>query len=223
MSSDARRPSSPKRLAPRRNPRASRTTSGAETEPDDFAGFIPAARRRRLRAALADAQLRGALGEALPATKHRALIRRYQLGRRDRKPRRPGGPLERAIVRYLAGIRHEITAAGASAADLNKAEQAIAALRDLAIALEPARRSAPARPRRSARPRKRIAIGRRMALLDLAVATALPGWTDGQALPTNAVSAVYKAAAAPFKAEGFTRPSRSKIRRWLQRRAVNDG
>jgi hypothetical protein len=192
-------------------------------ENGDFAGFIPAARRRRLRAALADAQLRGSLGEALSDTDHRALTRRHEFGRRDPKPRPPGGPLERAIVRYLAGIRHEITAAGASPTDLDTAEHAIAALRDLAIALESTRAIAPARRRRLGRVRKRIAIGRRMALLELAVAAALPGWTDGQALPANAVSAVYKAADAPFKAEGFTRPSRNKIRRWLRRREANDG
>jgi len=201
--------------------RASRVASTAEIE--DFAGFIPAARRRRLRAALADAQLRGALGEALPDTDHRALTRRYQLGHRNPKPRPPGGPLERVIVRHLAGIRHEITAAGAGPADLDTVEHAIAVLRDLAIALEPARTAAPTRRRRPGRARKRIAIGRRMALLELAVAAALPGWTDGQALPANATSAVYKAADAPFKAEGFTRPSRNKIRRWLQRREASNG
>src|SRR5258707_3558778 len=89
----------------RPGPRAPNVASTAEIE--DFTGFIPAARRRRLRAALADAQLRGSLGEALPDTDHRALTRRHELGRRDPKSRPPGGPLERAIVRYLAGIRHE--------------------------------------------------------------------------------------------------------------------
>jgi len=203
-----------------RRTRAPNVASGAKN--GDFASFIPAARRRRLRAALADAQLRGSLGEAPPDTDHRALARRHKLGLNNPKPRPPGGPLERVIARYLAGVRHEMTTAGASPADLDTAEQALAVLRDLAIALEPARASASARRRLPGRARKRIAIGRRMALLELAVAAALPGWTDGQALPANAVSAVYKAADAPFKAEGFTRPSRNKIRRWLRRREAND-
>src|SRR5579862_7773093 len=134
MSSGAGRPPSSKRLAADRDRQhksadaapAQRSTRApnvaSTTEIENFTSFIPAARRRRLRAALADAQLRGSLGEALPDTDHRALTRRHQLGRRDPKPRPPGGPLERAVVRHLAGIRHEITAAGARPADLDAAE-----------------------------------------------------------------------------------------------------
>lgn len=191
---------------------------------DDFGSFIPAHRRQRLRASLADAQMRGQLGEQLDGDVHRAIARRWSRGRgaRGALPPMPKGEFGKEISRNLVKLRHAFDTAAATPAQREILERAIADIVRLAgdVGTTPAGRAW--RPRRRGGARgtvKHPAAGRRAVLLDQAVAEALPGWRDGMELPARAVPAVCEAASRLCRAEGFSRPSESRIRNWLKRRA----
>jgi hypothetical protein len=192
--------------------------------PDDFASHVPAHRFAKLRAALADAALQGALGEPLPADAHRAIARRWARGRAAVKaPPLPKGELGKEMARNIAKLRHAFATAGASAEQLAELDAAIAAIARLAgdVATAPGGRSW--RPRtRGKRGRGRIrhpAAGVRAQIVDQAVAEALPGWRDGMALPPGAVPDVCRRATELCRPAGLARPSQSRIRAWLKRRS----
>lgn len=191
---------------------------------DSFGSSLPAWRVAKLRSALKDAELRGKLGELLPDDSHRAIRRRWILGRGDKAAiTMPAGRLGSEIARNIGRLRHALETAGASDAERAAVDQACAAIAAVAgdVAVRPAGRAW--RPRkRGTRGQGRIrhpAAGRRAELLDEAVRLALPDWTDGMPLPHGGVAEVCRQASECCNREGFVRPSQSRIRAWLNHRS----
>ena len=191
---------------------------------DHFGSTVPAWRVAKLRGALKDAELRGRLGEALPDDSHRAVQRRWSLGRGDKAAVTvPAGRLGSEIARNIGRLRHALETAGATDAERAAIDQACDAI--AAIAGDEAARPAG----RGWKPRKRgvrgpgkvrhPAAGRRAELLDEAVRLALPDWTDGMPLPHGSIAEVCRQASECCSREGFVRPSQSRIRAWLNHRA----
>lgn len=195
--------------------------------------IVPAWRRARLRARLADAELQGRLGEPQGEDEgrlHRALRRRWERGAaagragiKSAATPAPNRLLVNAVARDLGRIADALASAGADGDQQSLVVAAVAQIRGVTAAVAAAASARgwrpPSRGKRRPGVIRHVAAGRRAALVDEAVRVALPGWRDGEPLPRGAVPAVYAACRTTCGREGFPRPSRGKLRRWLARRA----